>query len=84
LREVLDGGWPFLKAGGRMCVISFHSLEDRIVKETFRRLEKGDAGAPLQKGTLRIITRKPIVPSEKEQSENPRSRSAKLRCAERM
>ena len=84
LREVLDGGWPFLKAGGRMCVISFHSLEDRIVKETFRRLEKGEAGASLQKGTLRIITRKPIVPSEKEQSENPRSRSAKLRCAERM
>jgi len=84
LREVLDGGWPFLKAGGRMCVISFHSLEDRIVKETFRRLEKGEAGASLQKGTLRIITRKPIVPSEKEQSENPRSRSAKLRCAERL
>ena len=84
LKEVLDEGWHFLKAGGRMCVISFHSLEDRIVKQTFRRLEKGEAGASPRKGGLRIITRKPIVPSEKEQSENPRSRSAKLRCAERM
>lgn len=81
LREVLDGGWPFLKAGGRMCVISFHSLEDRIVKETFRRLEKGKPEAPPE---IRILTRKPIVPSEKEQGENPRSRSAKLRCAERI
>jgi 16S rRNA (cytosine1402-N4)-methyltransferase len=84
LREVLDGGWLFLKAGGRMCVISFHSLEDRIVKETFRRLEKGEAGGSVQKGAMKILTKKPIVPSEKEQSENPRSRSAKLRCAERM
>lgn len=84
LRQTLDGGWPFLKAGGRMCVISFHSLEDRIVKETFRRLEKGEAGGSVQKGTMKILTKKPILPSEREQSDNPRSRSAKLRCAERM
>ena len=84
LRQTLDGGWPFLKAGGRMCVISFHSLEDRIVKETFRRLEKGEAGGSVQKGAMKIHTKKPILPSEREQSDNPRSRSAKLRCAERM
>jgi len=84
LRQTLDGGWPFLKAGGRMCVISFHSLEDRIVKETFRRLEKGEAGGSVQKGAMKILTKKPILPSEREQSDNPRSRSAKLRCAERM
>ena len=84
LRQVLEEGWPFLKKGGRMCVISFHSLEDRIVKKTFRRLEKGDAGGPDQKRVMQIITPKPITPSEEEQKENPRSRSAKLRCAERM
>ena len=84
LRQVLDEGWPFLKRGGRMCVISFHSLEDRIVKETFRRLEKGDARGPEQKKVVQIVTPKPITPSEEEQKENPRSRSAKLRCAERV
>jgi 16S rRNA (cytosine1402-N4)-methyltransferase len=58
-----------------MCVISFHSLEDRTVKETFRKLEKG--------GEVRILTRKPVMPSDEELKRNPRSRSAKLRCAER-
>ena len=83
LREALTQGWPLVKKGGRICVISFHSLEDRIVKETFRRLERGEAGDPNPKRVMKIITRKPIIPSEEEQRENPRSRSAKLRCAER-
>ncbi|MGQ9646770.1 MAG: 16S rRNA (cytosine(1402)-N(4))-methyltransferase RsmH [Thermodesulfobacteriota bacterium] len=76
LQKMLDTGWTFLKKGGRMCVISFHSLEDRMVKETFRRLNKD--------GVVREITKKPIMPSEEERSRNPRSRSAKLRCAERV
>jgi 16S rRNA (cytosine1402-N4)-methyltransferase len=75
LRKILETGWTVLKKGGRMCVISFHSLEDRTVKETFRKLEKG--------GEVRILTRKPVIPSDEERKRNPRSRSAKLRCAER-
>jgi 16S rRNA (cytosine1402-N4)-methyltransferase len=76
LRRVLETGWTFLKRGGRICVISFHSLEDRMVKETFRRLDRD--------GVMRGITKKPITPSEEEKQRNPRSRSAKLRCAERV
>jgi len=76
LRRVLETGWTFLKKGGRICVISFHSLEDRMVKETFRRLDTD--------GVMRRITKKPIAPSEEEKQRNPRSRSAKLRCAERV
>jgi 16S rRNA (cytosine1402-N4)-methyltransferase len=84
LKQVLEEGWPFLKGGGRMCVISFHSLEDRIVKQTFRRLERGEPGNLNQQKMVRILTPKPMTPSEKEERENPRSRSAKLRCAERV
>jgi 16S rRNA (cytosine1402-N4)-methyltransferase len=80
LRMVLETGWTFLKKGGRICVISFHSLEDRMVKETFRKLEKGCDGGSV----MRVITKKPITPSEEERNRNPRSRSAKLRCAERV
>ena len=76
LKKILDAGWKVLKRGGRICVISFHSLEDRMVKETFRRLEK--------ESEMRILTKKPVTPSEEEQKRNPRSRSAKLRCAERI
>ncbi len=76
LRKILGTGWKVLKKGGRMVIISFHSLEDRMVKETFRRLAK--------EGTMRVLTKKPVTPSEDELKRNPRSRSAKLRCAERI
>ena len=66
-----------LRPGGRMAVISFHSLEDRIVKHTFRALQAaGEVG-------LTIRTKRPLVPSEAEVERNPRARSAKLRAAER-
>jgi 16S rRNA (cytosine1402-N4)-methyltransferase len=76
LKKMLETGWKILKRGGRMCVISFHSLEDRMVKETFRTLEK--------EGEMRVLTKKPVTPCEEEQKRNPRSRSGKLRCAERI
>lgn len=66
-----------LLPGGRLCILSFHSLEDRIVKHTFRELSR-QPGA-----TLSILTRKPKLPSEEECRRNPRARSAKLRVAER-
>ncbi len=66
-----------LKSQARFVVIAFHSLEDRIVKHTFRLLGQGELG-------LRILTRKPIVPTEEEVGRNPRARSAKLRVVERM
>jgi 16S rRNA (cytosine1402-N4)-methyltransferase len=75
LKAILESGWKALRKEGRMCIISFHSLEDRMVKEAFRRWER--------EGELDILTKKPITPSEEEQDNNPRSRSAKLRCAER-
>ena len=84
LREILETGWRLLRKGGRMCVISFHSLEDRMVKETFKRLERGRADLPGPGDVMRVITKKPVTPSEEERRRNPRSRSAKLRCAERV
>jgi 16S rRNA (cytosine1402-N4)-methyltransferase len=65
-----------LKPGGRICVISFHSLEDRIVKFAFRKFA--------QEGAIKIITPKPLTPRESETKDNPRSRSAKFRVAERI
>ena len=65
-----------LKPGGRVAVISFHSLEDRIVKHTFRHFER--------EGTLKVLTKKPLTPSEEEIKINPPSRSAKMRVAERV
>lgn len=80
-----------LKPGGRLCVISFHSLEDRIVKTAIAARENGctcPREAPICTcgfvQTLRNVHRKPIVPSEDELNNNPRSRSAKLRVAERV
>ena len=80
-----------LKDGGRICVISFHSLEDRIVKQGIASRENGctcPRDLPVCvcgfKQTLKSVTKKPIVPSERELIENPRSRSAKLRVAEKI
>jgi 16S rRNA (cytosine1402-N4)-methyltransferase len=66
-----------LRAGGRMAVITFHSLEDRIVKHTLRAL------AQAREPVVRVLTKKPIVPGEDEIRRNPRARSAKLRAAEK-
>ena len=76
LRVLLEAAPQVLKPGGRLVIISFHSLEDRMVKDAMRE------GAKL--GHYRILTKKPVTPSEEELDRNPRSRSAKLRAAERI
>ena len=91
IQEGLRAGVQQLKIGGRIAVISFHSLEDRIVKQAFLRLA-GRCECPPRlpecrcgaKQLVRILTRKPIVASDEEIRRNPRSRSAKLRGAERI
>ena len=88
LSEMLQQSVEYLSVGGRLCVISYHSLEDRMVKNFFRsgniegKIEKDFYGNPLS--NLKIINRKVIVPSDDEQRLNPRSRSAKLRIAEKI
>jgi 16S rRNA (cytosine1402-N4)-methyltransferase len=75
LTALMDQAPRGLSAGGRLAVISFQSTEDRVVKQAFRSAE--------QAGLLRVLTKKPITPSDDELARNPRSRSAKLRVAER-
>ena len=77
LRALLNTAPRILKPGGRVVVISFHSLEDRIVKDAFRE------GATKDKH-FRILTKKPVTASEEESDRNPRARSAKLRAAEKV
>jgi len=91
LQEALETGIPRLAPGGRFAVICYHSLEDRIVKQTFARLSgkcQCPPGRPVcQCGARRIIeilTRRPITPTEAEIRQNPRARSAKLRVAEKV
>ena len=91
LESALEQAVEVLRPGGRVSVIAFHSLEDRIVKDFFQR-ESRDCicppGLPMcvcgHKASLSRVTRKVIQPSEEEQRENPRSRSAKLRVAEKV
>ena len=89
LQSSLDGMIDILNPGGRICVITFHSLEDRIVKNAFRQNENPCICPPdfpvctcgrVSKG--RVVTRKPILPTAREMEENPRSSSAKLRIFE--
>ena len=76
LEIALDKCLPFLKPRARICVISFHSLEDRIVKQKFRFY--------LHRGQLRLVVKKPLRPTENEVGDNPRARSARLRVAEKI
>ena len=91
LRDSLDGMIDLLDDGGRLCIITFHSLEDRIVKTIFRKNENPCTCPPDfpvcvcgKKSKGKVITRKPILPGEDEMEENPRSKSAKLRIFERV
>jgi len=76
IEEAIRATPPLLKKGGRVCVISFHSLEDRIAKNTLKEFKA--------RGVFKVLTKKPVVAEEKEVLENPRARSAKLRAAERI
>lgn len=76
LEKVIEKGFDSLRSGGRMAIITFHSLEDRIVKKAFNALK--------EKGYAKIINKKPITPSEEELKSNTRSRSAKLRLIEKI
>ncbi len=91
IEETIIDATKYLRPGGRICMITFHSLEDRIVKNAFKKLQNPCICPPQfpvcqchRKQELEIITRKPIIPSEEELEINPRSRSAKLRVAEKV
>ena len=75
IQSLLKSAGSLLKPGGRLVLISFHSLEDRLVKDAFR--EAGRAKI------FEVLTKKPVVADEQEQMRNPRSRSAKMRAAEK-
>ncbi|MBQ7556644.1 MAG: 16S rRNA (cytosine(1402)-N(4))-methyltransferase RsmH [Lachnospiraceae bacterium] len=91
LREALPGFVEMLSTGGRICVITFHSLEDRIVKNCFKKAENPCTCPPSfpvcvcgNKSLGKVLTRKPVTASERELEENPRARSAKLRIFEKI
>ncbi len=93
LQDALPQALEVLKPGGRLLVISFHSLEDRIVKQFFKEKSGEERGEedliyggfkPAQEAEIRMISKKPITPSEAEIKENPRSRSSKLRIVEKL
>ena len=91
LKNLIDKAVSYLNPGGRLVIITFHSLEDRIVKHKFRELAN-DCSCPPdfpicvcdEKSEVKVITRSPVQASEKEKENNPRSRSAKLRAAEKI
>jgi 16S rRNA (cytosine1402-N4)-methyltransferase len=87
----IESAVSHMRSGGRIAIITFHSLEDRIVKQAFARLASGctcPKGLPIcvcgKKPLVKVITKKPILPGDVELEENPRSRSAKLRVAEKI
>lgn len=89
--KMINAAVPRLKKAGRLAVITFHSLEDRIVKTGLAQFAKGCTCPPDfpvcvcgKKPQVKLITKKPILPSQQEQTDNPRSRSAKLRVAEKL
>ena len=91
LRAVLPQAIEALQPGGRLAVIAFHSLEDRMVKQYFRRESQDCICPPEQpvctcehRASIKEVTRKPLRPSAAEESENPRARSARLRVAEKL
>jgi len=91
VESVLPQAVAGIKVGGRLAVISFHSLEDRIVKDYFREQSRDLVNPPYEriyeverKATLKLIAKKPIVPTDDEIKDNPRARSAKLRVIERV
>lgn len=89
LERTLPQALDLLRPGGRLAVISFHSLEDRIVKQMFREASLEIVSPPgmtleEREPVARLVTRKPVVPDEAEQARNPRSRSAKLRVVEKL
>lgn len=91
IEPTIDSAVKLLAPGGRVAIITFHSLEDRIVKQTYQKHAEGctcPKNFPVcvcnKRPEVKIITRKPIVPSDRELEENPRSRSSKLRVAEKI
>ena len=91
VREMMEAAIPLLNSGGRLAVITFHSLEDRIVKVAMAAAAKGCTCPPEfpvcvcgKKPQVKVVTRKPIVSGQKELDENPRARSAKLRVCEKL
>ena len=91
INKMIQDAVSIMDKGGRICIITFHSLEDRIVKNELEELALDCVCPPHflmcqcdKKSLVKVITRKPILPSEEEINENPRSRSAKLRVAERI
>lgn len=91
LKTFMDSAADLLNPGGRLCVLSFHSLEDRIVKQTMKALEKGCTCPPDfpqcvcgKKQVVRCLTRKAVMPTEEEVRDNPMSRSTRLRAMEKI
>jgi 16S rRNA (cytosine1402-N4)-methyltransferase len=84
LSEMIDRAVDLLSSGGRLVVISYHSLEDRIVKNRIRQLAAGEGRRRSETRVLEVLTKKPVRPSTAEVAANPRSRSARLRAARRL
>lgn len=89
LKEFLEQASQSLKPGGRLCVITFHSLEDRVVKQFIKKGTWGEEetdvfGRVEKRSTLEEVTKKPVEPTEEETKNNPRARSARLRIAEKI